>query len=210
MPSHFTEKSAVGSWAYRWIAGAFAIGVAGTAAAADSPVFTQTNFRVETVGGVPAFCSFDFTMLYKDFVTQQGALAMITGSLLWFEKDSNIQAGLKLAGADVPGDPTTAKHFSINQGFVAIKDKPIAPGKTTRGLDPKDILAIYPSASADQIFGGLFDNTLSIVFNREVGALDEHLLIAVDFGAAEKSHDLQDFKDCIAAIVKQGNAHSTK
>jgi len=190
-----------------------AIGFPGAAIAADPPLLTETKFYVQTAAGVPAFCGVEFTLLYKDYENRRGAPAIVTGSIVWFEKDSYLQAGFKLAGADAPsfekGD-STATHFSINQGFVAIQDKPIAPSKSTRGEDEKDVLGSYSSASASQIYGGLADNNLSVVFNREVGGLDTHLPLVVDYAAASESHELQDFRDCMATMVNRAADNSRK
>jgi len=62
-----------------------AVGVTDSLNAQDALVKSETDFFVQTRGGTPAYCAFEFTLAYRDRLYRQGALAGVTGTLNWAE-----------------------------------------------------------------------------------------------------------------------------
>jgi len=115
------------------IAPILALGITSSANAQNALVESDTDFFVQTSGGVPAYCGFEFTLIYRDQMYRRGELASITGTLGWGEVKGNIGLMLKIVGRDISnaGKPDMSlQPFPVANGFVLVDGKPILPTKS--------------------------------------------------------------------------------
>ena len=170
-------------------------------------VSSDTDFFVQTSGGTPAICGFEFTLTYLDRLYRQGALASVTGSLNWVEVKGNLGLMFKIVGRDFPnvgkGD-MTPEPFPVVHGFIVIDGQPTSPSNTLGCEEPTAFCATYELPTSADIFEALTSRKIGIGFSRQANGLDVTLPLDVA-GAAAKS-DYQAYSQCMMTMVDRAMA----
>lgn len=181
--------------------------------AQDTVQQSETGFFVQTSGGVPALCGFEFMMLYLDRTYRDGRLAGVTGSLSWSESEGNLGLLLKLVGLDFSDAAkldTSAKPFPVLQGFVAIDGKAQLP-KTTFICEARtNFCGGYGLPTSAEIFSNLSSGKLSLGFAREANGLDITLPLNARDGVKASPNDFLAFTSCVDALVARAQKNLGK
>jgi hypothetical protein len=172
----------------------------------------ETGFFVQTSGGVPAICGFEFTLIYRDRTYQRGRLSGVTGSLSWAEANGNLVAMLKIIGSDFPNAANlnmTPKAFPVLKGFVAVDGKAYPPNPYPCDT-PTDFCAAYWSPSSVALYTALMSKSLTIGFSRERNGLDITLPLDVRGGVTRTPDEYRAFGQCILAVVDRAKSNLSK
>jgi hypothetical protein len=180
-----------------------AIGVTNSLSAQDALVASDTDFLVQTSGGMPAFCVFEFTLAYRDRLYRQGAVAGVTGTLNWMEAKGNLGLMLKIVGRDFPNAGTadwTPEPFPVVHGFIVIDGQPTPPLHTLGCEEPTAFCATYELPTSADIFHALTAGKIGIGFSRKANGLDVTLPLDVAT-AASKTAEYQAYNQCMATMA---------
>ena len=185
-----------------------ALGATNSLNAQDALIKSDTDFFVQTSGGTPAICGFEFTLLYSDRMYHQGAWAGVTGSLNWAEKKGNLGLMLKIVGRDFPnadkGD-MSPQPFPVVHGFVVIDGQPTLPSIALDCEETTAFCAGYELPASADIYRALTVGKIGIGFSEQANGLDVTLPLDVA-SAASKAADFQAYNSCIITMVDRAKA----
>jgi hypothetical protein len=138
--------------------------------AQDTIQSSDTDFYVQTSGGTPMGCGFEFTIVYVDHIYRQGALEAVQGSLTWAEMRPGLGMMLKIVGNDFtfPQGAPRPTPFSVRQGFVAVDGESMPPTKVLDCEQSTAFCATYKFADAAKVYGAIVSHQhVTVGFNRQ-------------------------------------------
>jgi hypothetical protein len=186
-------------------ASVFALALAGVSYAQDTVQNSETDFYVQTSGGVPQMCGFEFTIFYNDRSYRQGALESVTGSLAWGETRGGLGLSLKIVGSDFvfSGATPHPTPFSVLQGFVSVDGKSIRPARRFSCEQPTAFCAAYDIDDAATVYKAIvLKQSVTVGFSRQVNGLDITLPLDTAVTPA-KSNQFTSYDDCMLKWIER-------
>ena len=179
-----------------------AVGADGTLHAQDTVQHSENGFFVQTSGGAPAVCGFNFNIIYRDRTYLNGRLAGVVGSLSWAENNGNLGASLKILGTDLPDvtrRETAVKPVAIFRGFVSIDGKPLHPSFACGAVD--SFCGAYSVPTSVEIYSAIPLREITVSFAREANGLNITLPLDVVGGVRTSAKNFKDFNDCMGVLA---------
>ena len=179
-----------------------AIGAESTLDAQDTVQHSENGFFVQTSGGAPAVCGFNFNIIYRDRTYLNGRLAGVVGSLSWAENNGNLGASLKILGTDLPDvtrRETAVKPVAIFRGFVSIDGKPLHPSFACGAVD--SFCGAYSVPTSVEIYSAIPLREITVSFAREANGLNITLPLDVVGGVRTSAKNFKDFNDCMGVLA---------